>query len=590
ETYNPNYYKWTQWLFVQMFNAGLAYRGKSNVNFCPKCKTVLSDEQVIDEKCERCSTVVEKKEMEAWFIRITNYAEKLLAGHNNINWDNKVKIAQKNWIGKKEGVLVNFGEVEIFTTRIDTILGANFVVLTPNHKLAGKIKTVINPATNKEIPVFVDEYVLDSVGTGAIMGVPAYDERDKTFALKNNLPIETDFELVPDIKIGKKMTIYHLRDWLISRQRYWGAPIPMINCPKCGWSAVPEKDLPVLLPDITDYVPEGNGKGPLDKHAEFYKTTCPKCGGEAKRETDVCDTFLDSSWYELRYPSVGINDQPFDKELTKKWLPVDMYTGGPEHAVLHLMYFRFVAMVLHDLGFIPFSEPCKNFFAHGMLIKNGAKISKSKGNVINPDEYIDKYGADALRLYLMFMGPAGQGGDFTDRGMDGMRRWVERVYRIISEQMKNPPRPSGEVEVESTLNRLIRKAGVDFESRHYNTTIAKMMEFINLITAENLSLSADQIKKFLIILAPFAPHLSEELWSNLSKDSIHLQNWPEVGEIKENVAVIAVMINGKLRSTVPAGDQQTVEKLAREKISSWLTNKQIKKVVFVPGKVINFVV
>lgn len=603
ETYHSDYYKWTQWLFIQMFKAGLAYRGKSNVNFCPKCKTVLSDEQVIDEKCERCSTVVEKKEMEQWFFKITKYADRLLEGHKNIEWSEKVITAQRNWIGKKEGVKIKFSDIEIFTTRPETILGATFVVLSPNHPLAGKVKTVINPVTKKEIPVFVDEYVLDTVGTGAIMGVPAHDERDAAFAKKMNLTIKTNFELVPDIKIGKKTTIYHLRDWSVSRQRYWGPPIPMINCPKCGWQPVPEDQLPVLLPDITDYVPEGNGKGPLDKHAEFYKTVCPKCGEEAKRETDVSDVFVDSSWYFLRYPTVGLSDAdkfPFDKEITKKWLPVDMYTGGPEHAVLHLMYSRFVTMVLKDQGFIDFEEPFKRFFAHGMLIKDGAKMSKSKGNVINPDEYIEKYGADAIRLYLMFMGPVSEGGDFRDTSMHGMRRWVERVYRIISANLTNLSNQTNPL-VENELNKLIRKAEIDFESRHYNTTIAKMMEFVNLITAENLSLTADQIKKFLIILAPFAPHLTEELYHVRMTDSIHSQPWPNVDEasLTEETITIIVSVNGKVRDTmkISTPDKEMLEKervikaaKSLDRVAKYLDGKTIKKIIYIQNKVLNLVV
>lgn len=614
-TSDPNYYKWTQWIFLQIYKAGLAYRGKATVNFCPKCKTVLSDEQVIDGACERCKTIVAKKEMEQWFFKITAFADRLLKNLDNLDWTTKIKLTQKNWIGKKMGVLVNFSAVEIFTTRIDTILGATFVVLSPNHPLANKIKTVVNPVTKKEIPVFVDEYVLDSVGTGAIMGVPAFDERDMTFAKKHNLPILTDFELVLDIKIGKEMVIYHLRDWLISRQRYWGAPIPMINCAKCGWVAVPEKDLPILLPEITDYQPEGNGRGPLANHPEFYQTKCSKCGGEATRETDVCDTFLDSSWYELRYPSTGSfgSDQaPFDAEITKKWLPVNMYMGGAEHAVLHLMYFRFVTMVLKDLGYLDFEEPTKSFFAHGLIIKDRAKMSKSRGNVVNPDEYITKYGVDSLRLYFMFMGPVEQGGDFKDDGIKGMRRWLDRVYRVISTNLTNLS-DSANPAIERELSKLIQKAAADFESRHYNTTIAKMMEFINLLSDDKLQMTNDQIKKFLIILAPFAPHLAEELWQQLvgmelvgathesptQFVSIHQQGWPKYNSVplRESLVTIIIQINGKLRGKLENieanlldNQELLVEKAKQDsRVVAFLAGKSIKQVIYAKGKVLNFV-
>lgn len=578
ETYKPDYYKWTQWIFIKMFEAGLAYRAKAQVNFCPKCKTVLSDEQVIDDKCERCGTVVEKKELEQWFFRITKYAERLLANLEKLDWAQKVKTSQKNWIGKKEGAEIRFGEITIFTTRPETILGATFIVLSPNHPQAGKVKTVINPATKKEIPVFTDEYVLDEVGTGAIMGVPAHDERDMAFAKKHHLPIiKAPFANKSNLlNLTNPAVIYHLRDWLISRQRYWGAPIPMINCDKCGWQPVAEKDLPVLLPDIADYQPKGEGKGPLAGHPEFYKTKCPKCGGEATRETDVSDTFLDSAWYELRYPSVDFKNASFDKEITKKWLPVDMYTGGPEHANLHLMYFRFVTMVLHDLGYLDFEEPAKRFFAHGMIIKDGAKMSKSKGNVVNPDEYIAKFGADTLRLYLMFMGPADQGGDFCDSGMAGMRRWVERVYKII---LSNLSHGSHEAHVTHGVNKLIQKAAEDIEKRHYNTAISAMMIFINSIADKKVA--KETLEKFLIVLAPFAPHLAEELWEKFGhKDSVHLQNWPKAQVTAEEVKEIPVMIDGKLRGMV-ANDET--------KIKEYLVGKKVKKKIYVPGKVLSLV-
>ncbi|MBI3558866.1 class I tRNA ligase family protein, partial [Candidatus Gottesmanbacteria bacterium] len=593
ETCKPDYYKWTQWIFIKMFEAGLAYRAKAMVNFCPKCKTVLSDEQVIDEKCERCSSLVEKKELEQWFFRITKYAERLLANLEKLDWSQKVKTSQKNWIGKKEGAEIRFWTsqndefIEIFTTKPETIFGATFVVLSPNHPLANKIRTVINPANQKEIPVFVDEYVLDEVGTGAIMGVPAHDERDLAFAKKHNLPIiKAPFANKSNLSnLTNSVVIYHLRDWLISRQRYWGPPIPMIFCDKCQWQPVPEKDLPVLLPDIADYQPKGEGKGPLANHPEFYKTVCPKCGGEATRETDVSDTFLDSAWYELRYPSQNskLKNQnlPWDKEITKKWLPVDMYTGGPEHVNLHLMYFRFITMALHDLGYLDFDEPAKSFFAHGMIIKDGAKMSKSKGNVVNPDGYIAKFGADTLRLYLMFMGPAAAGGDFRDSGMAGMRRWVEKVYKIVLANLTHETHGSHETH---EINKLIQKAAADIEKRHYNTAISAMMIFINSIADKKVS--KQTLEKFLIVLSPFAPHLAEELWSNLSNstnwpNSVHQQSWPKVEKIAKNkVKEIPVMIDGKVRGMV-ANDEI--------KIKEYLVGKKIKKKIYVLGKILSLV-
>lgn len=593
-TSEPDYYRWTQWIFTQMFKAGLAYRKKALVNFCPKCKTVLSDEQVIDGKCERCSSVVEKKELEQWFFKITDYAEKLLTGLDKIDWSEKIKITQRNWIGRKEGVKIKFDEVEVFTTRPETILGATFVVLSPTHHLAGKIRTVINPATKKEIPVFVDEYVLGEIGTGAIMGVPAYDERDRQFAKEHKLPI-VNAPFTTET-FGEKMVTYHFRDWLISRQRYWGPPIPMIFCKNCQWQPVPDEDLPVLLPDISDYQPEGNGKGPLANHPEFYKTKCPKCQGEAVRETDVSDTFLDSAWYELRYPSVGLDDVPFSKEITKKWFPVDMYTGGAEHAVLHLMYFRFVTMVLHDLGYLDFDEPAKSFFAHGMIIKEGAKMSKSRGNVITPDEYIKRFGTDALRLYLMFMGPVSQGGDFRDFSMQGMRRWVDRVWNYMIDKSNNL---GNEDDALAEINKLIKKATVDMEKRHYNTTISATMVFINETFDKKVGREA--LEKFLIILAPFTPHLSEELWYKIGNTtSVHRQPWPEVSleEIKEETANIVVSVNGKMRGVLTFStnsgkllDEKHIVDMVQsnDRLQKYLIGK-IKKTIYVPGKIVNFVI
>ncbi|OGC92631.1 hypothetical protein A3D85_01715 [Candidatus Amesbacteria bacterium RIFCSPHIGHO2_02_FULL_47_9] len=626
ETYDPDYYRWTQWIFVEMYKAGLAYRKKSEVNWCPKCKTVLADEQVIDGKCERCGTETQKKSLEQWFFRITKFAQKLLDNLDKLDWSEKIKVSQRNWIGKSEGMVLKFGEYECFTTRPDTVHGATFIaVASQNSKTniqkskekEGKFtgKYAVNPATGKKIPVWEVNYVTAEYGTGAIMGVPAHDARDRQFATKYGIDI---VEMQPDEGWwgraekegwGKNETHFHLRDWLISRQRYWGPPIPMIYCESCanrgecwfsqnrgmcpadwdspGWYPVPEEELPVRLPQIEDFQPEGKGKGPLAKHAEFYKTICPNCGGEARRETDVSDTFLDSAWYFLRYPSVGVNDKPWDREVTGRWLPVDMYTGGAEHANLHLLYSRFVTMVMHDLGHLKFEEPFKRFFAHGLIIKDGAKMSKSKGNVVNLDEYISKFGADALRTYMMFLGPVDQGGDFRDTGMEGMLRFINRLARIEI---------TGEMTVlDKDLHRLVKKVGEDIDRRHYNTAISSIMEFLNKVK-EIGGLGKKQAGVFWRVLAPFAPHLAEEMWERLGGEfSVHQQAWPEYDPklILEEKAVIVVQIDGKLREKLEVekeADQKTIEQmaLASDKVRKYIGGKKYK-IVFVPGKVLNLV-
>ena len=719
ETYNPNYYKWTQWLFVTLFKAGLAYRDTALVNWCPKDMTVLSDEQVIDACCERCGTKVEKKNLEQWFFRITKYADRLLKNIDGLDWSNKVKIAQTNWIGKSEGAEVNFRvqvtgdsyDLKVFTTRPDTLYGATFMVIAPEHPLVasllnlkfkisnlklaeikeyieatkdktdiertgeGKEKTgvdsglkAINPVNGEEIPVWIADYVLSGYGTGAIMAVPAHDSRDFEFAAKYQLPIkkvikhplveDDEFELneaVNDVpvggatvgsgflmnsdewnglnmpqemdqvlsdlekrKIGVRKSNFHLRDWLISRQRYWGPPIPMIFCSSCqkngafevegmeGWFSVPEAQLPVLLPDVEDWKPMGTGKAPLANHPEFFKTTCPSCGGEAERETDVSDTFLDSSWYFLRYPSCDIANAPFDIETTRKWLPVNMYIGGAEHSVLHLLYSRFVTMVLKDLGYLNFEEPFSTFFAHGLIIKDGAKMSKSKGNVVVPDQYIGKYGADTLRTYLMFIGPYSDGGDFRDSGIEGMNRFLRKVWKLLS--------PSSSENTQMTAERImmmhktIQGVTKDISEFGYNTAIAKLMEWYNYLNQEvrvnNQELSREEVEVYLKLIAPFAPHLSEELWQALGDrkqetgfSSIHLSSWPKFDEkhLISSSIVIPIQINGKRRGEITISGQETgnseqIEKLAREAVGKNLEGIEVKKVIYVPGKIVNFVV
>lgn len=620
-TSDVDYYRWTQWLFVQMYKSGLAYRKKAEVNWCPSCKTVLSDEQVIDGNCERCGTSVEKKELMQWFFRITRYADRLLANLDKIDWPEKIKAAQRNWIGKSEGMRLKFDGIEVFTTRPDTVHGATFIAVAGKksrdgeYEKSGKFtgKYVVNPATGKKIPVWEVNYVEESYGTGVIMGVPAYDARDREFATKYGIDI---VEMEPDDSWwekaekegwGRRETHYHLRDWLISRQRYWGPPIPMVYCETCakrgdcwfaknkgecpadwespGW--YPEENLPVELPYITDYQPQGTGRGPLAKHKDFYETKCPGCGALAHRETDVSDTFLDSAWYFLRYPSASSGQVPWDPEVTRKWLPVNLYFGGAEHAVLHLMYARFVTMVLYDLKLVGFEEPFPWFFAHGLMIKDGAKMSKSRGNVVNPDQYIEKFGTDAFRLYLMFIGPMDGSPDFRDTGMEGMVRWVNRAVKLEV--------GVGDKEMDRELNRLTKGTTEDIEKFRYNTAIAKIMTFVNL--AERKGMTKKQAGVFWRLMAPFAPHLAEEMWERMGGEfSVHQQVWPEYDPklILEEKATIVVQVNGKVRERFEIEKERgqgEVEKTALEsdKVKKYIEGKKYRT-VFVPGKLINFVV
>lgn len=706
-TSNPDYYKWTQWLFIQLFKKGLAYKKKSNVNFCPSCKTVLADEQIVTPSqagkfpsqynsieevpegvrvCERCGSVPERRELAQWFFKITDYAERLLKNLDIINWSERVITAQREWIGRKEGITINYPvrnsqlSIKCFTTRPDTNFGATFIVVSPEYardnlfkfipkdyksevkkyiadslakteqqrKEEGKTKTgaftglyAVNQLNSYEMPIWVSDFVLSGFGTGAVVGVPGHDKRDFEFATAFNLPVKrvvvgadgdeseitkltqvqeeegkmVNSEFLNGLDIqeatkkmmdhleekgwGKRETTYHLRDWLISRQRYWGPPIPMINCDKCGWQPVPEEDLPVLLPDIDDYQPKGEGEGPLANHPEFYETTCPKCGGKARRETDVSDTFLDSAWYFLRYPSTRSarsGQVPFDSKITKKWLPVDLYFGGAEHSVLHLMYARFITMALHDMGHLDFDEPFPNFFAHGLMIKDGAKMSKSRGNVVNPDEYIEKYGADTLRLYLMFMGPMDGYPDFRDTGIEGMARFVNKLWRLFGEYKKGDSRAPEEPT--RKLHQTLKKVTEDIKIYHYNTAISAIMEFVNFLTKTGYR-GGDVLKPFVQLLAPFAPHLAEEVWREIlgNNSSVHVSQWPKYDDklTVEDEITIAVQVNGKLRATImvqssEVNDKEKIERLALENevIKKWLGGKDHKS-VFVAGRLINFV-
>ncbi len=868
ETYDPKYYRWTQWIFAQMFKNGLAFRKKQSVNWCPSCKTVLADEQVISGECERCSSKVVKKELEQWFFKITKYADRLLKNLEKIDWSEKVKVAQREWIGQSQGAEIEFRinppgilrkqnsglRIPIFTTRPDTLFGSTYLVLSPEHELIQNLESriknleevrryikkaknkseeeqiaeagaktgvelkgvkAINPASKKEIPIFIADYVLSSYGTGAIMAVPAHDERDFEFAKKFKLPIiqviaqETGikrpneekrdgafafvfdpvkqkyavgkdmvdgrirlfsggidggedmvqgikrevreegglydfahvekigttfphyhnklknvdrvaeaqgfliilksdkiksvkleehekFELVwvtpeemeknwqdhnqegnythwinflqsavaraiemgfdkksdskkykPLVYIGngvlinsgkfseidsekakgmitkfvkgKKQIQYHLRDWLISRQRYWGAPIPMIYCQSCaknkkgerkempGWYSVQENQLPVKLPYVENFRPKGKGVSPLASVKSFFEAKCPSCGARARRETDVSDTFLDSAWYYLCYPSVGEKKHAWNPELTKKWLPVNMYIGGAEHSVLHLLYSRFLTMVFNSLRLLNFDEPFTKFRAHGLLIKEGSKMAKSKGNIVNPDEYIKKFGADVFRMYLMFLAPFEQGGDFRDAGILGISRFLERVYKLIqNSECKNQnyrkDLPQGDKskfkneELERLLHKTVKKITEDIENLKYNTAISALMILLNeLEKSQHCGITT--LEQFLKLLAPFAPFMTEELWEELGrKTSIHLEPWPkyDIKLIHEDKFELVIQINGRIRDkiSVETGiSQKEAEKLAlsQEKIKIWLKDKKVKKIIFVPNRLINFV-
>ena len=681
ETYDPDYYKWTQWIFIQLFKAGLAFRKKASVNYCPSCKTVLADEQVIAGKCERCGTEVVKKDLEQWFFKITDYAERLLNNIDKLNWTEKVKIAQREWIGKKEGISIVYKleglkeEIICFTTRPDTNFGATFIVLGPEHPLALKItkdgkrkkaEDYINKATKKseieriaegrrktgvftgtyainnlngeKMSVWISDFVLGNVGTGAVVGVPGHDKRDFEFAREMGLPIIrvvvgrdgdqsaiTEVEQVQEkegrminsefldgldihkatVRVmdyleekgwGKKITTFHLRDWLISRQRYWGPPIPMIHCPTCGWQPVPEAELPVLLPDVKDWKPTGKGTSPLASVDSFVKTECPNCGRPAQRETDVSDTFLDSAWYFFRYTSTEFKDKAFDKKRVEKWLPVDMYIGGAEHSVLHLLYSRFITMFFNDLGLISFEEPYIKFRAHGLLIKEGAKMSKSKGNVVIPDEYIRKFGADTLRLYLMFLGPFTAGGDFYDTGIEGMHRFVKRIWVLVTSKSSIDKTTKEGLRF---LHKTIKKVTEDMEALRYNTAIASMMEYYNFLSKQQ-TVSKDEIKTLVLLISPFAPHISEEMWSITGfKNSVHRAPWPSFSQehLVEKSTNIIVQINGRTRdvlsfNTADINNKRLIENTARisKKAEKYISNRPIRKVVYVPGKVINFVI
>jgi leucyl-tRNA synthetase len=672
-TTDPAYYRWTQWIFVQLMKRGLAVQKEATVNWCPKDMTVLADEQVIQGRCERCDSVVERRVLRQWFLRITEYAQQLLDGLDTIDWSEVVVTAQRNWIGRSEGAMIRFDlercerkDVTVFTTRPDTLYGATFLVVGADHpnlfdfvaperrqaverwreELPAQAEEpdfsigidlgseAVHPLTEQRLPVYAAPYVLGGYGTGAIMAVPAHDERDWQFARAHRLPIvevigggdpeqaaysghgvmvnsgeftalqseEGKRRIVARLQEmgrGEPAVQFRLRDWLISRQRYWGPPIPVIHCEKCGPVPVPEDQLPVLLPDVEDFKPIGTGVSPLAMVEEWVNVSCPQCGGPGRRETDVSDTFLDSSWYFLRYPSTEFDDRPFDKGRTWKWLPVSIYIGGKEHSVLHLLYSRFVMRALFDADMVPAPEPFPVFRAHGMIIKDGAKMSKSRGNVVSPDEYMDRYGADTLRVYLLFLGPYDLGGDFRDEGIAGAVRFLNRVWRIGSHGSFSDG-ANGDDTRERRRHALVKGVSERMENMRYNTAIALLMSFADELTADAArnDLRRADVETLLQLLAPLAPHLTEELWEQLGHDgSIHRSQWPAYDEAlaAAREVTIAVQVNGKPRSTltVTAGtDAQMLERQARElpRIAELLAGATVRKVVAVPDRIVNFVV
>ncbi len=682
-TTDPAYYKWTQWLFLQLFKAGKAYKKKAAVNWCPNDKTVLANEQVIDGHCERCGAQVEQRFLEQWFFRITDYAARLLANlddRSKMDWSATTTTAQRNWIGRSEGAELAFatdaGPLTVFTTRPDTVFGATFMVLAPEHplvpaltsdaqraaveayraqaaaqdlvsrKVGDKAKTgvftggfAVNPATGTRIPVWIADYVLMEYGTGAIMAVPAHDERDFAFATQYALPIvrvvagpdqaadtplagayvelegarlvnSAQFDGMAPADARRAITEwlaargagalrvqYRLYDWCISRQRYWGPPIPIIYCDACGAVPVPEQDLPVVLPPIDDFRPDDSGISPLARHEEWYYVPCPRCGATARRETDVSDTFLDSAWYHLRYPSTEFADRPFDPARTRRWCPVTTYIGGNEHAVLHLLYSRFIAMVLHDLGHLDFEEPFARFRAHGLIVKDGAKMSKSRGNVVVPDEYIAKWGADAFRMYLMFLGPYEEGGDFRDAGINGIRRFLDKVWQLVGQAAQAAPGDEVTKAVVAKWHRTKKKVAEDVEALGYNTAIAALMEMLNVLRDGHV-VERTIAEEFVVCLAPFAPHFAEECWERLGHEtSVFDARFPgwDPALLVDEVVELVVQVNGKTRGKVSvARDAAEAAAVAAARaepgIARFLEGQAVRKVVHVPNRLLNIVV
>ena len=644
-TTDPNYYKWTQWLFLKFFENNLAYKARIPINWCPKCKIGLANEEVVNDSCERCGSKVLKKEKEQWMLKITKYADRLINDLENLDYPDRVKAQQVNWIGRSDGEEIDFPisntdySIKIFTTRPDTIYGATYIVLAPEHELIEKLsihiknidevrryaedvknKTDIdrnaegreksgillggivakNPASKNDIPVYVADYVLPSYGTGAIMAVPSDDERDREFAENYNLPIIKNYPRANFEEFGKKTTKFKLRDWVFSRQRYWGEPIPVIHCDKCGIVAVPDSDLPVKLPDIDIYEPTATGESPLANIKEFVDTRCPKCAGDAKRETDVMPNWAGSSWYFLSYL--------FDKDFfdgpvsTKDWMkgfdnlvkfmPVNWYNGGMEHTVLHLLYSRFWNKFFFDLGLVPTLEPYTKRTSHGLILaKNGEKMSKSKGNVVNPDLIIDIYGADSLRVYEMFMGPFEQEIAWNEDAIIGARRFLEKIWRIREKISSDEGKSVG-----SILHKTIIKVNKGIEELGFNTSVSSLMLLSNEMDKLPRVLK-DEYAILIKLLAPFAPHIAEDLWHLIGEtESIHISSWPQPDETKlsDKEITIVIQVNGKVRGSFVADAKlQEAEVIAKaienQEVTKWISDKKIKKTFYVPGKLVNLV-
>lgn len=597
-TASPEYYKWTQWMFTKFFEKDLAYQAEREVNWCPSCKTVLANEQVVDGHCERCGTEVILKNLLQWNLKITDYAERLLSDLEKLDWPRPIKEAQKNWIGKSEGAEIEFPvsnsqvSIKVFTTRPDTIFGATFLVRAGKEdRFTGEY--AVNPATKEKIPVWEAEYVLSDYGTGAIMGVPADDERDMVFAKKHDLPIVEGYKEAGFEDFGKKVVKYKLRDWVVSRQRYWGVPIPVIHCQKCGTVSVPENDLPVLLPEIDDYLPRDDGKSPLSKIREWVLVKCPKCGGDAERETDTLDTFVDSSWYFLRYADPKNTERFASNEKLKTWLPIDFYSGGAEHTTMHLLYSRFWHKVLFDLGLVGEAEPYVRRMNRGIILgPDGHKMSKSKDNVIDPDNEVERLGSDSVRMYLAFVGPYNEVGAYpwNPDGIVGVRRFLEKVWRMRQ-------KIGGENHNDSILHQTIKKVSDEIVSMKMNTAVSALMILVNDLDKRE-KISQEEYEILLKLLAPFAPHMTEELWRELGhSNSIHLETWPQYDESKlvSDSVVIAVQVNGKVRATFTAssgiGESEAVEQAKKlPEVQKWVGDKGVKKAVYVPQKVVSLVV
>lgn len=661
DTTDPNYYRWTQWIFIKLFEKGLAYKKEMPINWCPSCKIGLANEEVVNGKCERCGHEAERRNISQWIVKITDYADRLLSGLEETDFENKVKLAQINWIGKSEGARIKFKiegrdeEVEVFTTRADTLPGASFLTVAPEHLLAveaaknnqevadyikktehksdlertelNKEKTgvfsgfwAINPYNQQKIPVWVSDFVLASYGTGAIMSVPAHDQRDHDFAVKFGLPIipvikkkgwnfdkeaYVSEERGKEIKIGQKCNQYHLRDWIFSRQHYWGEPIPMIDCPKCGWVTVPEEELPLRLPEVEAYEPTADGQSPLSKIESFVNCRCPKCGGPAKRETDTMPNWAGSDWYYLAYCLFEDINKPLpgkenifvkNKEILSEWMPVDVYIGGDEHNTLHLLYSRFIYQFLHDLGVMPahIREPYDKRVSHGVILgPDGFRMSKSRGNVVVPESVADKYGVDVLRLYLMFMGPFESVMAWNEKTLIGVKRFLDRLTIFVEKQKDNKESSERSLRL---LNKTIEGVTQDLENFGFNTVVAKLMEAINKID----KLSREDLKKLIKLIAPLAPYTAEELWHKLGeKESVHGSDWPEYDQKMDDNEVIKVpvAVNGKVRDQleVDQEESQNASKmisraLELDKIKTWVEGKEIVKEIYVPGKMLNLVV